>query len=50
MESSKIADLEVGATLMASAANAAQHSTTTPGSFYGMMPKKPLQRPATTSR
>jgi hypothetical protein len=50
VENSKTADLEVGATLMASAANAAQRSTTTPDLFHGMTLKKPLQRPATTSR
>jgi hypothetical protein len=34
----------------ASAVDAVQRSTTTPDSFPGMTPKKPLQRPATTSR
>jgi len=34
----------------ASAANAVQRSTTTPDSFHGRTPKKPLQRPATTSQ
>ncbi len=41
MENSKTADLEVGATLMASATNAAQRSTTTPNSFHGTTPMKP---------